>query len=391
MAETWSSNPSVPNTGGTFDFPTATTEVVYTINYTDNNGCTATTTYTVTPTQDCSMYGWTANTTPIPQGGTSYWLIADVSGFSAIPTCIERPDWIPNSFFMPPPGSQLVCNSIGSNPGDTRTATLKFKASDGCEFTASVTQDGIPNCRLTAVGTGGVSFTDIPFTFSDSSTLNGSAEITISGESKDNDGNYVKPTVNLNAPIAGWSKTEVSDIGNDSYQVTVKFNGEYSRSTRAMPITINNGCSTLNYTLEMRKPTIIISLVVEEHPTTYPTGLTFYAVADRGVTISTSVTDSVPCDFICEPHGDGQPHPECPCADGAMGTWQREYTVAVNLSGATYNNFDVRNQCVWNCNGGGGVCLGMADYLNALSSYEWRTHGLFIDTGNNDIFNYQTS
>jgi len=48
MAEIWSSNPIVPHTGGTFNFPTATTEVVYTINYTDNNGCTATTTYTVT-------------------------------------------------------------------------------------------------------------------------------------------------------------------------------------------------------------------------------------------------------------------------------------------------------------------------------------------------------
>ena len=47
MAETWSSNPNVPHTGGTFNFPTATTKVVYTINYTDNNGCTATTTYTV--------------------------------------------------------------------------------------------------------------------------------------------------------------------------------------------------------------------------------------------------------------------------------------------------------------------------------------------------------
>lgn len=45
---TWSSNPSVPHTGGTFDFPENTGEedIVYTITYEDG-GCSASTTYTV--------------------------------------------------------------------------------------------------------------------------------------------------------------------------------------------------------------------------------------------------------------------------------------------------------------------------------------------------------
>lgn len=47
---TWSSNPSVPHTGATFNFPansTGANDIVYTITYTDDNGCTASTTYTV--------------------------------------------------------------------------------------------------------------------------------------------------------------------------------------------------------------------------------------------------------------------------------------------------------------------------------------------------------
>ena len=40
---TWNSTPSVPHTGGTFNFPQNTTnnDIVYTIRYTDDNGCTA--------------------------------------------------------------------------------------------------------------------------------------------------------------------------------------------------------------------------------------------------------------------------------------------------------------------------------------------------------------
>ena len=40
---TWNSTPSVPHTGGTFNFPQNTTDndIVYTIEYTDDNGCNA--------------------------------------------------------------------------------------------------------------------------------------------------------------------------------------------------------------------------------------------------------------------------------------------------------------------------------------------------------------
>lgn len=52
---TWESNPSVPHTGGTFTFPenTGTTAKVYTITYTDDDGCTAQTTYTVQTGSTC--------------------------------------------------------------------------------------------------------------------------------------------------------------------------------------------------------------------------------------------------------------------------------------------------------------------------------------------------
>ena len=56
---TWNSTPSVPHTGGTFNFPQNTTDndIVYTIEYTDDNGCNASTTYLV-PSCDCSVYGF---------------------------------------------------------------------------------------------------------------------------------------------------------------------------------------------------------------------------------------------------------------------------------------------------------------------------------------------
>ena len=46
---TWNSTPDVPHTGGTFNFPQNNTDndIVYTIEYTDDNGCTASTTYLV--------------------------------------------------------------------------------------------------------------------------------------------------------------------------------------------------------------------------------------------------------------------------------------------------------------------------------------------------------
>lgn len=61
---TWNSNPLVPHTGGTFNFPQNNTndDIVYTITYTDDNGCTASTTYLV---PSCGRYeiGYTLTST----------------------------------------------------------------------------------------------------------------------------------------------------------------------------------------------------------------------------------------------------------------------------------------------------------------------------------------
>lgn len=56
---TWNSNPLVPHTGGTFNFPQNTTndDIVYTITYTDDNGCIASTTYLV-PSCGCYEIGY---------------------------------------------------------------------------------------------------------------------------------------------------------------------------------------------------------------------------------------------------------------------------------------------------------------------------------------------
>lgn len=63
---TWNSTPDVPHTGGTFNFPQNTTnnDIVYTIEYTDDNGCTASTTYLV-PSCGFSVYeiGYTLTST----------------------------------------------------------------------------------------------------------------------------------------------------------------------------------------------------------------------------------------------------------------------------------------------------------------------------------------
>lgn len=54
--ETWNCTPDVPHTGGTFNFPSNTTSqpIVYTVTYTNNDGCTAQTTYTLPNCQPAS-------------------------------------------------------------------------------------------------------------------------------------------------------------------------------------------------------------------------------------------------------------------------------------------------------------------------------------------------
>ena len=72
----WQSNPNVPHTGSTFNFPTNTSseEITYEITYTPDNGCSAKTTYTIgtgcEPTPcDCSDVTIPTNTIYFPRSG----------------------------------------------------------------------------------------------------------------------------------------------------------------------------------------------------------------------------------------------------------------------------------------------------------------------------------
>lgn len=142
---TWNSTPDVPHTGGTFNFPQNTTnnDIVYTIEYTDDNGCTASTTYLV-PSCDCSAYGFTARTTSLSSDEATNVIIAYTSGFSRVPKWDGNPTWLNGYAFMPQSeGNPIIIAHLDPNTdGQPRTGVAKFTTSDGCVFEATVTQSG---------------------------------------------------------------------------------------------------------------------------------------------------------------------------------------------------------------------------------------------------------
>jgi hypothetical protein len=142
---TWNSTPNVPNTGGTFNFPQNTTDddIVYTINYTDDSGCTASTTYTV-PSCSCGRYKFfDLGTEVAASGGTQALCYSTVKESALVFDAAKSADWITYTRIQSGREYQSYICTVSPNENSLeRIGDAVFTSSDGCEFTASVTQSG---------------------------------------------------------------------------------------------------------------------------------------------------------------------------------------------------------------------------------------------------------
>ena len=143
---TWNSNPSVPHTGGTFNFPQNTTDndIVYTIEYTDDNGCTTSTTYLV-PSCGCSAYGFVDRGISVDSRGGTPIVAESLSSADTLTFSSSSPTsakWITFNSVETSGKKMYRCNVTENTSQNSRIGLAVFTSNDGCEFTATVTQSG---------------------------------------------------------------------------------------------------------------------------------------------------------------------------------------------------------------------------------------------------------
>lgn len=161
---TWSISPTdaTINSSGVASFPSNTTSVakLYTVTYTDDNGCVGETTYTVpacpppppTPT-DCTTYSF-SNLSPTTDGsGTAVRVASSLKSKGQLTfSSSSSSSWI--SFVRTDSDSSYyyyVCSA--TNYSGYRSGTVKFTSSDGCEFTATIKQEG-KTCQCSDIESG---------------------------------------------------------------------------------------------------------------------------------------------------------------------------------------------------------------------------------------------
>jgi hypothetical protein len=152
---TWSSNPSVPHTGGTFEFPknTGSNSISYTISYTSDTNCTASTICVVPAGESCQPkkcncddFTFTGNIEIPYDGGTgiligTYTVPDKCDGTITANTSSE--DWVTNISCSNGNVNANVSKHTGELP---RNSTITLSTSDGCTLTATVTQKADTNC-----------------------------------------------------------------------------------------------------------------------------------------------------------------------------------------------------------------------------------------------------
>lgn len=143
---TWNSTPSVPHTGGTFNFPQNTTnnDIVYTISYTDDNGCTASITYLV-PSCGCSVYGFVDRGISVDSIGGTPIVAESLSSADTLTFSSSSPisaKWITFNSVETSGKKMYRCNVTENTSQDSRIGLAVFTSNDGCEFIATVTQSG---------------------------------------------------------------------------------------------------------------------------------------------------------------------------------------------------------------------------------------------------------
>lgn len=143
---TWNSNPSVPHTGGTFNFPQNTTDndIVYTIEYTDDNGCNTSTTYLV-PSCGCSVYGFVDRGISVDSRGGTPIVAESLSSADTLTFSSSSPissNWITFNSVETSGKKMYKCDITENTSQDNRIGHAVFTSNDGCEFTATVMQSG---------------------------------------------------------------------------------------------------------------------------------------------------------------------------------------------------------------------------------------------------------
>lgn len=141
---TWNSTPSVPHIGGTFNFPQNTTDndIVYTIEYTDDNGCTTSTTYLV-PSCDCSVYGFVSRNISVDSSSVTQIVAESLSSADTLTfSSSKSSNWITFNSVETSGKKMYICDITENTSQDSRIGLAVFTSNDGCEFTAIVMQSG---------------------------------------------------------------------------------------------------------------------------------------------------------------------------------------------------------------------------------------------------------
>lgn len=156
MAE-WSITPTdaTINSSGVASFPSNNTSVskLYTVTYKDDSGCTGKTTYTVPacppptppPTPDCNSYSFVNKSATQPSSGNEPVVVATSSKSKGQLTFSSAgsDNWI--SYVRVESDSSkysYYCKASDNSSGSYRQGTAVFTSSDGCEFMATMSQDG---------------------------------------------------------------------------------------------------------------------------------------------------------------------------------------------------------------------------------------------------------
>jgi len=165
MAE-WSISPSDAsiNSSGVATFPSNTGSVakLYTVTYTDDNGCTGKTTYTVPacppppppPPVDCNAYSFSDKSPTQPVAGNTSMVVATSSKSKGQLTVGSKDSWI--TYVTTDSDSstyQYKFKAASNTGGSYRTGTIAFSSSDGCEFTAHIQQEG-RTCQCSDIESG---------------------------------------------------------------------------------------------------------------------------------------------------------------------------------------------------------------------------------------------
>ena len=143
---TWNSNPSVPHTGGTFNFPQNTTDndIVYTIEYTDDNGCNASTTYLV-PSCDCSCSQINVSITELNiSADSALTQVGDITTNDCAPNVTyesTQPTWLSGVTT----GTNNIRIKCSKNTAyNSRSGSVNVKMNGTTCSTVNVTQKGKP-------------------------------------------------------------------------------------------------------------------------------------------------------------------------------------------------------------------------------------------------------